>query len=369
MLDFSSSLYLGLHHPSRSLAPWDRLTTGVPAALREPPEARRVAGALARLQGCERAVLARSTLHAFVDCFAALGGPARPVLVDAGAYPIAGWGAAAMGRPVTRFAHHDVADLRLRLRRGGRGPLVVTDGFCPGCGAVAPLAAYLEVVADHQGILLIDDTQALGVLGRRDGPRAGPYGAGGGGSLPWTGVAGPGVLAVASLAKGFGVPLAVVAGGRRLVGRVAAGPARVHASPPSAADLRAAERALAGNRRIGEGRRRRLAALVARLRHRLVGRGIVLRGGAFPIQSLPTMAPSTAAAVAEALAARGVRGVLQRSRCQGGATVTLVVTALHTTGAIDRAAAAVADALAAAGVLPRQAAAPPAALPSDGLGR
>ena len=43
MLDFTSSLYLGLHHPSRSLAPWGRLTTGVPAAMGEPPEAHQVA--------------------------------------------------------------------------------------------------------------------------------------------------------------------------------------------------------------------------------------------------------------------------------------------------------------------------------------
>ena len=92
MLDFSSALYLGLRHPSRSLAPWDRLTTGTPAALGEPPAAGRVAAALAGLQGSEAAVLARSTLHAFLDCFAVLGGPARPVLVDGGAYPIARWG-------------------------------------------------------------------------------------------------------------------------------------------------------------------------------------------------------------------------------------------------------------------------------------
>src|SRR5580765_1180101 len=49
----------------------------------------------------------------------------------------------------------------------------------------------------------------------------------------------------------------------------AASETRVHTSPPSMADLHAAERALRINRDSGEKRRRRLAALVARFRHAL----------------------------------------------------------------------------------------------------
>jgi 8-amino-7-oxononanoate synthase len=347
MLDFSSSLYLGLHHPSRSLAPWDRLTTGVPAALGEPPEAYLVASALARLQGCERAVLARSTLHAFLDCFAVLGGRDRPVVADAGAYPIAGWAARAAGaRPVVAFTHHDPGDLRRRLRRL-RGPLVVCDGLCPGCGGVAPLAGYLALVRRHGGLLLVDDTQALGVLGRRGGP--GPYGVGGGGSPAWAGIGGPGVLVVASLAKGLGVPITAIAGGAAPVGRLAdAGPTREHASPPSTADLHAARHALAANRRVGEARRERLSTLVARLRRRLTERGVPTGGGPFPVQPLPAMPPPVAARLAAAMAERGIRVVLQRPRCRPGAAVTLLVTAGHTVGEIDRAAATLAGALGAA---------------------
>jgi 8-amino-7-oxononanoate synthase len=353
VLDFSSALYLGLRHPSRSLRPWDRLTTGMPAALGEPPAAGRVAAALAGLQGCEAAVLARSTLHALLDCFAVLGGPARPVLVDGGVYPIARWGALAAGARPTAFAHHDPADLRRTLRRlpgSGPGPLVVADGLCPGCGGVAPLADYLELSRGHGGLLLVDDTQALGVLGRRQATAAtaSPYGAGGGGSLPWAAVAGPQVVAVASLAKGFGVPLAVVAGGRMLIALLAAlTPSRQHTSPPSAADLHAAEHALAANRRLGERLRRRLAGLVARLRRRLAELGITASGGLFPVQHLPAMPSAAAARLAGALADRGVLAVPQRHRCRPGATVTLLVTARHTPGDIDRAAAVVAAALAA----------------------
>jgi 8-amino-7-oxononanoate synthase len=351
VLDFTSSLYLGLDHPSRSLAPWGRLTTGVPAAMGEPPEAHQVARGLARLLGVERAVLARSTLHAFLDCFAALGGPGRPVLADAGAYPIARWGAAAAGSRTVAFAHHDPADLDRRLRRlpGRQMPLMLADGLCPGCGGVAPLGPYLELARRHGGLLLVDDTQALGVLGRRDGPTGSAYGAGGGGSPAWSAVGGPGLVAVASLAKGFAAPLAVVGGEGEVIGRIAAGsPTRTHASPPSTADLRAAGRALAANRCGGDAHRRWLAAMVRRLRRRLAGWGVALTGGPFPVQSLPAMPPAAAIRLAADLHRRGVRVVVQQPRCRPGATVTLLVTARHTPIDIDLAAAALAETVAVA---------------------
>ena len=333
--DFTSSLYLGMHHPSRSLVAWDRLTTGVPAALGEPPEARRVAGELARLQGVECAVLARSTLHAFVDCFTVLR-PWAAVLADAAAYPIARWAVRAAGRCVSAtFAHHDPDDLARRLRAPA---LVVCDGYCPGCGRVAPLDAYLALVRRRGGLLLVDDTQALGVLGAHRGTH--PYGTGGGGSPAWTGARGPGLVVVASLAKGFGVPVAVVSGERSAIGRVVAGgPSREHTSPPSRADLSAARHALRTNH---ERRRYRLLALVRRLRH---GAGVPLTGGDFPVQSLPPAPAPVAAGIADALARQGVRAVVQRPLCRPEVTtVTLLVTAGHTTGDVDRAAVAIGSA-------------------------
>lgn len=51
MIDLTSSLYLGLHHASTVVQPWASLTTGMPAALAEAPEAGMVAGGLADLMG------------------------------------------------------------------------------------------------------------------------------------------------------------------------------------------------------------------------------------------------------------------------------------------------------------------------------
>ena len=93
MLDFTSALYLGIRHPSRSLRPWSQLTTGKPAALESPPSSQAVARALAELQGCERVTLLPSTLHLFFDLFEVLRREGIRLYVDAGAYPMARWGA------------------------------------------------------------------------------------------------------------------------------------------------------------------------------------------------------------------------------------------------------------------------------------
>jgi len=346
VVDFGSSLYLGLRHPSRCLAPWQRLTTGVPAALAEAPAAAALAAGLARLLDRPAAVAARSSLHALLDVVSALG-DGSTVWVDAGAYPIAGWAAAAAGRPGRRFAHHDPADLARRIAADRGRPLVLCDGYCPGCGTVAPLDAYLDLAARAGGRVVVDDTQAVGVLGA---PAPGAaYGRGGSGTPAWLGIAGaPELITVASLAKGLGAPMAVVAGDAHTVARVRArGPARTHAGPPSAADLAAAAHALRRNDDDGEHRRRRLAASVRRLRAALPS--IRLTGGLFPVQSAPVSSAAAGASLAAALLARGIRAVPHRPQCvPDGAAVSLLITAAHRPADIDRAASALATELPAA---------------------
>jgi 8-amino-7-oxononanoate synthase len=134
VLDFASSLYLGLRHDSSSLARWESFTAGVPAALAEAPEASRLARQLARLQGCERATLAPSTLHLFWDLFGWLSRRPIAIYMDEGTYATGRWGAeraASRGVPVRRFRHHDVDALEHQLAdaRAGRVPVVLADGF------------------------------------------------------------------------------------------------------------------------------------------------------------------------------------------------------------------------------------------------
>lgn len=349
MLNFTSALYLGLQHPSQSLRSWEQLTTGAPAMLIEPIEALQISQALGELQGCEAATLATSTLHLALGLFDLLAKTPIALFMDAGTYPITRWGvqrAAMRGVPVRTFPHYDATALKgsLSATPRGRVPLVVTDGFCPGCGRVAPFADYLELAGSRGGMLVADDTQALGILGHEPSA-AMPYGKGGGGSLIWSGLKNPDVLVYSSLAKGLGVPVAVLAGSRAWIREYEENSlTRVHCSQPSAAILRAAEHAIACNRREGDARRGRLLDLVGRFRRGLRAVGMTIGRGLFPVQTIRSCAQGIpASALHRRLAEDGVRAVLNRGE-NGIPLVSFLLTATHTAAQIDAAVSAIAAA-------------------------
>lgn len=335
MLDFTSALYLGMRHASWSLDSWASLTGGRPAALASPPGAREVAQRLAALQGCEQALLAPSTLHLFWDLFGVLSGGKVAIYLDAGVYPIARWGAeraAARGVPVREFPHHNAQALLKQLKQdaaGGRKPLVVADGFCPGCGKLIPVADYLECARAYGGCLIVDDTQSLGILGHSP-ERDTPYGRGGGGTRPWSKVSGPDMVLVSSLAKGFGVPVAVLSGSKRLIRYFESkSETRVHTSPPSVAVINAARRALDLNDDQGDHLRLRLASLVSHFRRQLRKAGFISTGGLFPVQTLAHMGGLDPATLHEKLLRDGVRTVLHQTRDSDGARMSFIITARH----------------------------------------
>jgi 8-amino-7-oxononanoate synthase len=349
VLDFTSALYLGLQHPSHSLRPWQALTTGAPAALHELSCAREIARALAELQGCEAGLLAASTLHVAWDLFGLLAEKPITIHMDARAYPISRWGvqrAAMRGATVRLFRHHDTGALERDLAkapRGRRTPVIVTDGICPGCGRVAPLGEYVALSRRWGGLVVVDDTQALGIFGHSPSARS-PYGIGGGGALRWCGIDAPDALVFASLAKGFGAPLAVLAGSRaRLREFEEKSLTRVHCSPPSIAALRAAEQAIRRNRRDGDILRARLLDSVRRFR-RGVHRSTTFRSGAglFPMQTIQPTGAMTAAEAHERLLARGIRTVLQRGE-RGRPRITFIITTQHSPEEIDLAVGALAE--------------------------
>jgi 8-amino-7-oxononanoate synthase len=341
VIDLTSSLYLGLRHDSRSVPGWERLTTGVPAALATAPAAGIVAQELADLVGTEAATLAPSTLHAFWDLFGTMG--AREIHVDAGTYPIAWWGAErarCSGAAVHPFRHHDPSALRRAVAAQGRGrspaagpgerrrPIVIADGFCPGCGRVAPIESYLSIVAPAGGSVVVDDTQALGVLGT---PAAGhPFGRGGGGVARWQGLSSPNLVVVASLAKGLGVPVATVAGSGAVIRQyLARSETRVHSSPPSNAHLNAAIAALRVNTSRGDALRGHLATLVSQFRAGLGALEVPLTPGLFPVQSTGLATGLSLEIIHRRLGGLGVRTVLNRPRCWRGIALSFIFTAEH----------------------------------------
>lgn len=355
MLDFTSVLYLGIRHAHHTLRPWAQLTTGRPAALEPAPQAVAVAQDLARLLGCERAVLAPSTLHLYWDLFDVLANDRIAIYADAGIYPIARWGierAAAKGIRTAMFQTHDPAALESLLhndKQPGSRPIVVTDGVCTATGRTAPLPDYLTLVRERNGYLVIDDTQALGILGKGPAPDA-PYGLGGAGTPAWHRVEGPELILGSSLAKGFGAPLAVLAGNAEMIAKFEALSAtRVHCSPPSLAAISAAQRALAVNEEQGDGLRSRLAKLVRHFRDGLLQIGLSALGGLFPVQTLKAIPGTDPERLYRQLLSFGVRAVLRSARNMFGAAVSFLITALHTRSDIGRCMDAVEHAYAFAG--------------------
>lgn len=348
MLDLTSSLYLGLLHPSSRLPGWSSLTLGKPAALAEPPAVAEIADRLGRLVDMPSVGLWTSTLHAFTDLSVALSAGRRQtsIAVDVAAYPIARLGlTAGHGASVRRshrLPHYDPDAARCWAAREaelGRTPVLLLDGWCPGCGRVAPLGSLSQAIRSYDGLIVVDDTQALGLLGSGPGTVF-PWGRGGGGSVMYTGSP-PGVVIVASLAKAFGVPLAMIAGPTEVVAPTwQRGPTVVHSSPPSAPVGLAAIRALAVNDRVGDRLRQRLLALLHRL-HRQLGRGgIRVDSGRFPVVRVPLSSSSAVAAVVHALEGAGIRAVPLAGSCLGRPAVGLAVNAGLRPGDIDRTCAA-----------------------------
>jgi 8-amino-7-oxononanoate synthase len=325
--DFTSSLYLGLRHPSERLRGWRSLTTGVPAAVRPAAGTRALEGRVAALYGSESASLATSTLHAVWDLFGQLADAPVALYVDSGAYVTLRWGverAAGRGVPVREFPHHDVAELAriVAATPPGRAAVVVTDGLCPRCGRCAPLADYLAL-----GRVVIDDSQAVGVIGAE-----------GGGTPRQLGIADRSLVAVASFAKAFGAPLAAVLGSAATVASfVVASECRVHSSPPSVAALRALDRALRVNARAGDDLRAKLDERVNRFRAGLSACGLAADGGRFPVQAVRGVDPLQAH---ETLLRAGIRTVLRAG--DRGPELCFVITARHSPAAIDNAVAALA---------------------------
>jgi len=342
MLDFTSALYLGLRHAHRALRPWSQLTTGRPAALEPAPEAVGVAQDLAQLVGCERAVLAPSTLHLYWDLFDVLANDRIAIYADAGTYPIARWGierAAAKGIRTATFQAHDpiaLASLLHNDEHAGCRPIVVTDGVCTATGRTAPLPDYLKLVRERNGYLVIDDTQALGLLGKHPTQDV-AYGLGGAGTPAWHRVEGPELILGSSLAKGFGAPVAVLAGSAEMIAKFEGLSAtRVHCSPPSLAAISAAQCALAVNEQQGDGLRSHLAKLLRHFRDGLRRIGLSALGGLFPVQTLKPIPGADPGRLYRQLLGFGIRAVLRSARNRFGAAVSFLITALHTRSDIGR---------------------------------
>lgn len=145
------------------------------------------------------------------------------------------------------------------------------------------------------------------------------------------------LLIGSSLAKAFGVPVAVMAGSGAMVDEFERQSAtRVHCSPPSAAMVSAAVHAMKINRECGDELRMKLARRVARFRRGLAKLHLTAIPGLFPVQPLrlPHLGVET---VYEDLKNAGVESVLHRGADDQKARISFIVTVRHSLRDIDHA--------------------------------
>ena len=335
MVDFRSALYLGMHHPHAALPAWEQLSLGMPAALEPPPGMVPLARSLAELTGCEAAMAVTSSLHLFWDLFAVLAHEPIAIYRESSLYPTALWGVervAVRGIKLRVFGQHHLAELAAWLHRDrglGVKPVIVADGLLPSSGKAAPLSAYLDLARGRGGYVVIDDTQALGILGHNP-CHSNPYGLGGGGTAVWHGAGGPELILASSLAKGFGVPLAMLAGSRAIVEQFAAlASTQVHCSPPSVAVINAARLALTQNARQGDPLRRRLLLNVREFQRCLNRIGLVATSGVFPMQTLQPMLGLDMVRLHDCLWRLGIKSVLHGTHGAKEPRISFLLTAAH----------------------------------------
>lgn len=155
--------------------------------------------------------------------------------------------------------------------------------------------------------------------------------------LPWSNISGSDVLVVSSLAKAFGVPVAVLAGSRSAIREFEqSSETRVHCSPPSIATIHALEHALDINFRFGDRLRQRLMHLIRRFRRLMASAGFRFVGNLFPVQTLMASESTDVVALHRALQAAQVSAVLRSGGSTRAGLLSFLITAKHTLGDIDR---------------------------------
>ncbi len=315
MIDFTSSLYLAMKHESAELLKWSQLTTGVPAALYEPKQSKKISLTIAQMQGLEMGCLAPSTLHLYWGLYGFLSNQKITVFIDEKAYPVSRYGVERLSVkkvPVYLFNHlnaNHLAELIKGKLQKYSTPIVITDGWCTQCGQIAPIEDYAKLVSPLGGNIIIDDTQAFGILGEKITNAM--YGNGGGGTLKWLNVSNPCIISIISLAKGFGVPMAVLSGNKTFISQlIENSETRVTSSPVSIAHICAGINALSINCASGDQRRRKLLTNVFLLKKAISQSGIQLRGGIFPVQCTCNLKPDKSRKLFEKLKTNGIKTVL-----------------------------------------------------------
>jgi glycine C-acetyltransferase/8-amino-7-oxononanoate synthase len=240
-------------------------------------------------------------------------------------------GARAAGKSLTAFAHLDaqaLADALKRELRPGERPLLFSDGVFPISGEVAPVPAYLDVLAHYaDSRIALDDAHGAGAIGPN-----------GRGTLDFHGVYRADCLAGATLSKALGGYGGIIPAGRGQIEEITRC-ARVYvgASPPPLPNA-AASRAALCLARTQPDLRWRLLANVRRVRDGLRAQGWEVEDSPVPIVCLRARPGVDLARIKEELFARDlcIAHVKNYSSTPPGGALRIAVFATHAPDQIER---------------------------------
>jgi 8-amino-7-oxononanoate synthase len=174
-LNFASYNYLGLNgHPkvvAAAKAAIDRYGTSVSASrlvAGERPVHAELEQAIAAVHGTEAAIAMVSGHATNVTTIGTLMGPKDLVLIDALIHNSVSEGARLSGAARMTFPHNDwkaLSELLAKVRHQYRRVLIVIEGLYSMDGDHPDLARFVEVKAEHDAWLMVDEAHSLGVLG------------------------------------------------------------------------------------------------------------------------------------------------------------------------------------------------------------
>jgi 8-amino-7-oxononanoate synthase len=288
---------------------------------------------VAALVGAEAALLFSSGYLANVSTIPALVAAGDEVFSDALNHASIIDGCRLSGARVTVYPHGDVAALETALAAAtGRRRLVISDSVFSMEGDTADIAALVAIADNHDAMLMLDESHALGVLGPS-----------GGGAAAAAGVGEQVAVRMGTLSKSVGAAGGFIAGSRGLVQYLrhrARGFVFDTAPVPAAVGA-----ALAGLLivRSEPGRRHRLLELTGRLRDALAGAGLSALPGEAAIVPVILGDPRHAVEVALRLRRAGVIAPAIRppSVPVGTSRLRLTVSAGFSEEQVDSAAAAI----------------------------
>lgn len=334
-LHFDSAHYLDLpRYPQHPLQ--QPIATGMPSILYEPPAAQALAAQLAALQGQETATLGVSTLHLCWDWLEWARSLPLQVFLAADSYPLLQRLARRAFPPERLHTFTSLTQLAAQLAAyAATTPvMVIADTWQTRQQQVFPVAACLQLLQARTGWLLLDDTQGLGLLGANPQPQM-PFGYGGGGILRWSAAHNERVIVLASLAKAFGIPLAVLSAPQRLMEAFYPhSMTRTYCSPPSPWLISHALAVLQQHAVHGDWRRQRLLRNIHYFQAGLRERSLAQNTVDFPVQRLALQTPEQCQQVYRFLLKRGIHTLLTHAP-QAACALTVILRAQHRRAELD----------------------------------